>query len=75
MSASRGASSILLNVKVCSARNLTYRDRATINPYVVLTVGDAKDRTGVRKNSGMRPFWNHKFVFAVKNPDADFFAR
>lgn len=59
-----------LNVQVLKARNLAAKDRSgTSDPYLVLTLGEAKEATSV-VNKTLNPEWNQTFEFPIVSPDS-----
>ncbi|WOK92015.1 hypothetical protein Cni_G00706 [Canna indica] len=53
-----------LKVKVVRGLNLAVRDMLTSDPYVILTLGQQKAQTTVKK-SNLNPIWNEELKFSV----------
>ncbi|XP_052181520.1 ADP-ribosylation factor GTPase-activating protein AGD12-like [Diospyros lotus] len=54
----------LLKIKVLKGTNLAVRDMLSSDPYVVLTLGQQKAQTSVRK-SNLNPVWNEELMLSV----------
>lgn len=61
---------LLLTVKVVKARGLAAKDKSGYSdPFLVLTLGDAKEATSVVSKS-LNPEWNQTFEFPINSPDS-----
>ncbi|KAK3722488.1 phosphatidylserine decarboxylase [Vermiconidia calcicola] len=61
---------LVLRVQVMKARDLAAKDKSgTSDPYLVLTLGDAKEATSVVSKT-LNPEWNQTFEFPVTTADA-----
>lgn len=61
---------LVLRVHVLKARNLAPKDKSgTSDPYLVLTLGDAREATSVVTKT-LNPEWNQTFEFPVASADA-----
>ncbi|KAF2172452.1 hypothetical protein M409DRAFT_63134 [Zasmidium cellare ATCC 36951] len=61
---------LALTVKVLKGRNLAPKDKSgTSDPFLVLTLGDAKQATSV-VNRTLSPEWNQTFEFPIVSPDS-----
>ncbi|EME50121.1 hypothetical protein DOTSEDRAFT_68851 [Dothistroma septosporum NZE10] len=59
-----------LTVRVLKGRNLAPKDRSgTSDPFLVLTLGDAKEATSVVSKT-LNPQWNQAFEFPILSPDS-----
>ncbi|XP_057962791.1 protein C2-DOMAIN ABA-RELATED 7-like [Malania oleifera] len=58
----------LLRLRVRRGINLAVRDTRSSDPYVVITMGEQKLKTGVVKNN-CNPEWNEELTLCVADPD------
>lgn len=64
---------LVLRVQVLKGRNLAAKDKSgTSDPYLVLTLGDAKQATSVASKT-LNPEWNQTFEFPVLSADSALF--
>ncbi|KJX98627.1 phosphatidylserine decarboxylase like protein [Zymoseptoria brevis] len=62
--------SMVLRVQVIKGRNLAPKDKSgTSDPFLVLTLGDAKEATSVMSKT-LNPEWNQTFELPVNSPDS-----
>lgn len=63
-------SGLVLRVQVLKGRNLAAKDKSgTSDPYLVVTLGDAKEATSVVSKT-LNPEWNQTFEFPVVGGDS-----
>ncbi|KAJ0966212.1 hypothetical protein J5N97_027350 [Dioscorea zingiberensis] len=57
----------LLKMRVLRGANLVSRDAADSDPYIIVTMGDQKLKTSVKK-SNVNPEWNENLTLSVAEP-------